>query len=127
MSDDRLQRLLERAGDDGRAGAEQRAWPVMHEAFVRQRATPGPRRTSRPLLAFAAIAVLALIAALAVTNPGAAVAKWVRDHIVGKRADEIFKNAQQHRQALGDDKFFAQLNQGTQPAKKETDHASRKA
>ena len=84
MSDDRLQRLLERAGDDGRAGAEQRAWPVMHEAFVRQRATPGPRRTSRPLLAFAAIAVLALIAALAVTNPGAAVAKWVRDHIVGK-------------------------------------------
>lgn len=27
-------------------------------------------------------------------------------------ADEIFKNAQQHRQALGDDKFFEQLNQG---------------
>jgi hypothetical protein len=27
-------------------------------------------------------------------------------------ADEIFKNAVQHRQALGDDKFFAQLNQG---------------
>ncbi|MCZ2341281.1 MAG: DUF6079 family protein [Bacteroidales bacterium] len=27
-------------------------------------------------------------------------------------ADEIFQNAQQHRQALGDEKFFAQLNQG---------------
>lgn len=27
-------------------------------------------------------------------------------------ADEIFKNAQQHRQVLGDEKFFAQLNQG---------------
>ena len=27
-------------------------------------------------------------------------------------ADEIFKNAQQHRQVLGDDKFFEQLNQG---------------
>src|SRR5262245_15856398 len=27
-------------------------------------------------------------------------------------ADEIFKNAVQHRQALGDEKFFAQLNQG---------------
>ncbi|VTU01487.1 Uncharacterized protein OS=Singulisphaera acidiphila (strain ATCC BAA-1392 / DSM 18658 / VKM B-2454 / MOB10) GN=Sinac_1955 PE=4 SV=1 [Gemmataceae bacterium] len=27
-------------------------------------------------------------------------------------ADEIFKNAQQHRTALGDDKFFEQLNQG---------------
>jgi hypothetical protein len=42
-------------------------------------------------------------------------------------ADEIFKNAQQHRQALGDEKFFAQLNRSTQtqhpPAKKETHHA----
>ena len=27
-------------------------------------------------------------------------------------ADEIFKNAQQHRKVLGDDKFFEQLNQG---------------
>ena len=27
-------------------------------------------------------------------------------------ADAIFKNAQQHRQVLGDDKFFEQLNQG---------------
>ena len=27
-------------------------------------------------------------------------------------ADEIFKNAQQHRQVLGDEKFFEQLNQG---------------
>ena len=27
-------------------------------------------------------------------------------------AEEIFKNAQQHRQALGDEKFFGQLNQG---------------
>lgn len=27
-------------------------------------------------------------------------------------ADDIFKNAQQHRQALGDEKFFEQLNQG---------------
>jgi hypothetical protein len=39
-------------------------------------------------------------------------------------ADDIFKNAQQHRQALGDEKFFAQLNQG-QSAKKETDHAGK--
>src|SRR3954447_11822028 len=42
-------------------------------------------------------------------------------------ADEIFKNAQQHRQALGDEKFFAQLNKSSQtqhpPAKKETQHA----
>jgi dipeptidyl aminopeptidase/acylaminoacyl peptidase len=84
MSDDRLQRLLERAGDDGRAVAEQRAWPVVHEAFVQRRADPPPRRVPRPLLAFAAVTLLALIAALAVTDPGAAVAKWVRDHVVGK-------------------------------------------
>src|SRR6516164_1985164 len=42
-------------------------------------------------------------------------------------ADEIFKNAQQHRQRLGDDKFFAQLNRSNQTqhpaAKKETQHA----
>lgn len=41
-------------------------------------------------------------------------------------ADEIFKNAEQHRQALGDEKFFAQLNKGSQtqhPVKKETQHA----
>ena len=42
-------------------------------------------------------------------------------------ADDIFKNAEQHRQALGDEKFFAQLNRSSQsqhpPAKKATDHA----
>jgi hypothetical protein len=31
-------------------------------------------------------------------------------------ADDIFKNAQLHRQALGDEKFFEQLNQGTHPS-----------
>jgi hypothetical protein len=44
------------------------------------------------------------------------------DHVMGVHpqaplpgvylADDIFKNAQQHRQALGDAKFFEQLNQG---------------
>jgi len=31
-------------------------------------------------------------------------------------ADAIFKNAQQHRQALGDEKFFEQLNRGSPPS-----------
>lgn len=31
-------------------------------------------------------------------------------------ADEIFSNARQHRHALGDEKFFAQLNQGQNPS-----------
>ena len=35
-------------------------------------------------------------------------------------ADEIFKNAKQHRQRLGDEKFFEDLNQG-QPGDAETD------
>src|SRR4029077_11196247 len=30
--------------------------------------------------------------------------------------EEIFKNAQQHRKALGDEKFFEQLNQGQKSA-----------
>ncbi len=30
-------------------------------------------------------------------------------------ADDIFKNAEQHREALGDEKFFQQLNQGQSP------------
>lgn len=101
MSDERLQRLLERAGDDGRAQAELRSWPIVHEAFVQERAArpprrfartmlagegavPPPRRFARPALALAGIAVLAAAVALAVSDPGAAVARWVRDQIVGK-------------------------------------------
>jgi hypothetical protein len=83
VTDERLQRLLERAGDDGRAQAELRAWPVVDEAFAQQRAAAPRRRVLRPLLAVAGLAALAVIVALAVTRPGAAVADWVRDHIVG--------------------------------------------
>jgi hypothetical protein len=83
VTDERLQRLLERAGDDGRAQAELRAWPVVHEAFTQRRAA-APHRVLRPLLALAGIAALAVIVGLAVTRPGAAVADWVRDHVIGK-------------------------------------------
>ena len=81
MSEMHLQRLLERAGDDGRARAELRAWPVVREAV---RAEPHTRRMSRPLALLAAAAAAGLLAVVAVTSPGAAVADWVRDHIVGK-------------------------------------------
>lgn len=91
MSDAHLQRLLERAGDDGRAGAELRAWPVVREALAQERA--GRRRMRavvsdaglrRPLRVAAALVAAAAIAVVAATSPGAAVADWVRDHIVGK-------------------------------------------
>lgn len=81
MSDGHLQRLLERAGDDGRARAELSAWPVVREAI---RAEPPQRhRMSRPLALVAAAVAAGLLAIVAVTSPGAAVADWVRDHIVG--------------------------------------------
>jgi hypothetical protein len=81
VSDAHLQRLLERAGDDGRARAELSAWPVVREAFAQEFA---PARMPRPLRLVAALAAAALLAGVAVTSPGAAVADWVRDHIVGK-------------------------------------------
>jgi hypothetical protein len=104
MSDERLQRLLARAGDDGRAQAELRAWPVAREAFARRSADGSPRRAwprgreavpdhstaaeprrpSRALVAVAAVAALCLLTALAVTKPGEAVADWLREHIGGK-------------------------------------------
>jgi WD40-like Beta Propeller Repeat/WD domain, G-beta repeat len=85
MSAGHLQRLLERAGDDGRARAELRAWPVVREAV---RAEPPPRRVGRPLALVAAVVAAGLLAVVAVTSPGAAVADWVREHIVGKQRAE---------------------------------------
>ncbi|XZE35695.1 hypothetical protein SH501x_001218 [Pirellulaceae bacterium SH501] len=41
-------------------------------------------------------------------------------------ADEIFVNAKQHRQALGDEKFFAQLNQGQTSSAATTSDAPKK-
>ncbi|HEX6714148.1 MAG TPA: hypothetical protein VF066_12215 [Thermoleophilaceae bacterium] len=82
MSDGHLQRLLERAGDDGRARAELRAWPVVREAFAQER--PAHAWARRPLAFAAAVAAAALLAVVAATSPGAAVADWVRDHIIGK-------------------------------------------
>jgi hypothetical protein len=85
MSDTHMQRLLERAGDDGRAQAELRAWPVVREA-VRADPPRAPRR--RPLAVLAAAALAALLAVAGVTSPGAAVADWVREHITGKSGAE---------------------------------------
>jgi dipeptidyl aminopeptidase/acylaminoacyl peptidase len=91
MSDVHLQRLLERAGDDGRARAELNAWPVLRAAFTQDGEAAGGlqriasrARMHRPLRLVAATAAVALLAVVAATSPGAAVADWLRDHIVGK-------------------------------------------
>jgi hypothetical protein len=86
MSEGHLQRLLERTGDDGRAQAELRAWPVVRQAASDRSADArgAHRWIRRPLVAVAIAALAALLVAGALTTPGDAVADWVREHIVGK-------------------------------------------
>ena len=84
MTDEHLRRLLERAGDDRRAQAELRAWPVIHEAHRERRAETRARRIPRPVAVLATAFAAAVLVASAVTSPGAAVADWVRDQIAGK-------------------------------------------
>jgi dipeptidyl aminopeptidase/acylaminoacyl peptidase len=85
MSDERLRRLLTRAGEHGRVESQARAWPVVQEAFRERSTSPSsaPRRY-RALAAVAAAAGAALVLALAFTAPGNAVADWLRDQIAGK-------------------------------------------
>jgi WD40 repeat protein len=84
MSDEHLRRLLERAGDDRRAQADARAWPVIREAYERQRAERRANRTPRLVAVLATTAAAFALVAFAVTSPGAAVADWVREQIAGK-------------------------------------------
>jgi hypothetical protein len=58
--------------------AQRRAWPVVQAAFAERERIAWPRRHARPLLAFAV--VLALLAA-ALTPPGRAVVREVREAI----------------------------------------------
>jgi hypothetical protein len=58
------------------AGARRRAWAVAADAYAQQ---PPARRSWRaPLGALAALALVVVVAAVALTPPGAAVAGWVR-------------------------------------------------
>jgi dipeptidyl aminopeptidase/acylaminoacyl peptidase len=83
VNDARLQRLLERAADEGRLESQERAWRLVEEAFNAR--TPGRARPSARVIAVAAATVLAaLTVAFAFTAPGSAVADWIRDQVVGK-------------------------------------------
>lgn len=98
MTDARLERLLERAGDDGLADAQLRAWPVVvaaaGSAHAEKRAARGSIR--RPMTALAIAAIAALLVAGTLTSPGSAVAEWVRDHVVGKPGAEHARPALTH-------------------------------
>jgi WD40 repeat protein len=65
--------------------AQRRAWPVVQAAFAERERVAWPRRHARPILAFAV--VLALLAA-ALTPPGRAVVREVREAIGVDRARE---------------------------------------
>lgn len=83
MNERRLSELLERAGDDGRGGAESRARLVVHEAFAQRPSAPR-RRATHPAAVMLATVAAALAVALAATSPGAAIAQWLRDQVAGK-------------------------------------------
>ena len=59
-------------------GAEERAWPAVREAFAARERVPVRRHWRTPVVAAAAVALVAAAA----TPPGQAVAGFVRDRIV---------------------------------------------
>jgi hypothetical protein len=65
--------------------AQRRAWPVVQAAFAERERISWPRRHARPILAFAVVA--ALLAA-AVSPPGRALVREVREVVGVKEAEE---------------------------------------
>lgn len=78
MTERRLKRMLVATAPPDEIGAQRRAWRVMRTAYGEREPTPWPIRHRRPLAA-AAIAVAALAAAL--SPPGRAVIKEVREAV----------------------------------------------
>jgi dipeptidyl aminopeptidase/acylaminoacyl peptidase len=84
MNDERLLHLLERAGDAGRVDAGMRARLVVQQAFAERADEQRVGRVRGPLAVALALVLAAGIGVVAATSPGAAIAQWVRDHVVGK-------------------------------------------
>lgn len=83
MSQGDLRKTLLSIPVPGELEAQRRVWPVVQAAFAEREPVAWPRRHARPILAFAA--VLALIGA-ALTPPGRAVVREVREAIGVKKA-----------------------------------------
>ena len=75
MSDE-VRREVQRIGPPDELDAQRRAWPLVRGAFEAREPVTWPRRNLRPLVAAAAAVVLILAA---VSPPGRAVAREVRD------------------------------------------------
>ena len=73
---DQVRREVQRIGPPDELEAQRRAWPLVRGAFEAREPVAWPRRNLRPLIAAAAVVVL-LLAAL--SPPGRAVAREVRD------------------------------------------------
>jgi hypothetical protein len=63
------------------AGAQGRAWEVVRAAYAEREPVPRRRRLLRPALA---LAVVAVVAAAALSPPGRAVGGWIRDRVAGE-------------------------------------------
>ena len=82
MTGPSLRERLERAEPPEGRAAQHRSWAVVHAAFAERI----PRRRRRPLASAAlALALIALVTAVALTPPGAAVADWV-ERVLGDPA-----------------------------------------
>ncbi|HEY7561179.1 MAG TPA: hypothetical protein VH650_03310 [Gaiellaceae bacterium] len=79
MSDLRATLLAVPVPDE--AGAEERAWEVVRAAYAEREPAPRRRRLLRPALA---LAVVAVVAAAALSPPGRAVGGWLRDRVAGE-------------------------------------------
>jgi hypothetical protein len=63
------------------AGARGRAWEVVRASYAERDPVPRRRRLLRPALA---LAVVAVVAAAALSPPGRAVGGWIRDRVAGE-------------------------------------------
>jgi hypothetical protein len=63
------------------AGTQRRAWEVVRAAYTKREPLPRPRHLLRPALA---LAVVAVVAAAALSPPGRAVGGWIRDRVAGE-------------------------------------------
>jgi dipeptidyl aminopeptidase/acylaminoacyl peptidase len=80
VTERQLSELLHEAQLPDSEAAEERAWRVVRTAAV-DRPAPGPRRGARVWLLPAVAAAVVLVAALALSPAGAAVADWLQDAV----------------------------------------------
>ena len=84
MREDAVRRALVGSSAPQEVEAQRRAWAVVRHAFEETEVVPRRRASTRPLLAFAAVAA---VVAAAISPPGQAVGGWVREAIGLERVE----------------------------------------